>query len=146
MANDAGIWERRIRIANESARRRNLAAAAIAVFTGLAAVLLPLGSSVNVDSSGVATTTRMSLLTSEGPSVLFIVTVPVVLVAVPLFLRSGRAAYRARIVSVVLLTVLALLGAMSIGLFFVPTLIVMITSMAAQSGTYDRIRSSTTEG
>lgn len=113
------------------ARRWNVVAVVVSVVTGLGAVLVPLGTRSSTDSNGVATTTRVSLLSNEGPSVLIVVTIPVLLVALPLLLRGANSRHRARVVIVVLLGILVVLGALSIGVFFVPTLIAMITSMAA---------------
>ncbi|MEQ1702844.1 MAG: hypothetical protein ABMA25_22280, partial [Ilumatobacteraceae bacterium] len=61
---------------------------------------------------------------------LIVVAIPVLLVAVPLIVRGAAASYRARVVIVVLLGVLVMLGAMSVGLFFVPTLIAMIVPIS----------------
>lgn len=105
------------------------------MLTGFGALLLPLGTRSSADSNGVERTTRVSLLSNEGPSVLIVVAIPVLLVALPLMLRDATASYRSRVVIVVLLGVFVLLGAMSIGLFFVPTLIAMIVSMSAQAAT-----------
>ncbi|MGZ4772856.1 MAG: hypothetical protein ACXVH5_12190 [Ilumatobacteraceae bacterium] len=106
-----------------------------AVLTGFGALLLPLGTLSSADSTGVERTTRVSLLSNEGPSLLIVVAIPVLLVALPLMLRGATARYRSRLLIVVLLGVLVMLGAMSIGLFFVPTLIAMIVSMSAQAAT-----------
>ena len=86
--------------ADEVARRWNLAAAAIAVLTGLGAVSLPLGTSSRSESTGVDRTTRVSLLSSEGTRVLIVVAIPVLLVVLPLTLRSTTARYRSRVVIV----------------------------------------------
>jgi hypothetical protein len=118
------------RQAGSSGRRWNIVALATAALTGFGALLLPLGTSSSVGSNGVETTTQVSLLSNEGPSVLIVVTIPLVLVALPLMLRGATAIYRSRAVIVALLGILVLLGAMSIGLFFVPTLIAMIVSMS----------------
>jgi len=114
------------------ARRWNVVAVAIALVTGLGAALLPLGSSSSADSNGLETTRRVSLLSNEGPTVLFIVAVPALLVALPLLLRNTTAIARTRLAIVILLTVLVVLGALSIGIFFIPTLIAMVVSMSAQ--------------
>ncbi len=97
--------------------------------------LLPFGTSSSVDSNGVMTSSQVSLLSSEGVSVLFIVAIPAVLVTVPLLLRGKIAVRRARVVIVILLGVVVVLGALSIGVFFVPTLFTMIMALAAQSTT-----------
>ncbi|HEX3090111.1 MAG TPA: hypothetical protein VHQ23_15770 [Ilumatobacteraceae bacterium] len=115
------------------ARRWNIVALVTAAITGFSAVLLPLGTSTSVSSEGVTTTSHVSLLSNEGPSVLVIVTIPLLLVALPLLLRNPKASHRARVVVVVLLGILVLLGALSIGLFFVPTLIAMIVSLTSES-------------
>ena len=115
------------------ARRWNVVALVTAAITGLSAVLLPLGTTSTVASNGVETTNHVSLLSNEGPSVLVIVTIPLLLVALPLVLRDSKASHRARVVVVVLLGILVLLGAMSIGLFFVPTLVAMIVSLTLES-------------
>ena len=117
------------------AQRWNLVAFAIALFTGLSAALLPFGMRSSIDSTGKGTSSRVSLLSNEGPGVLIVVALPAVLVALPLLLRSERARRRARVVIVVLLGVLVVLGALSIGLFFVPTLVAMILSMSADATT-----------
>jgi hypothetical protein len=58
--------------ADSKAQRWNLIAGGIALVTGIGAVLLPLGQSSSVDSSGLETNDRVSLLSSEGASVLII--------------------------------------------------------------------------
>ena len=108
---------------------------ATAALTGFGALLLPLGVRSSAESNGVETTTRVSLLSNEGPSVLIVVAIPVLLVALPLMLRGAAARYRSRVVIVVLLGIFVMLGAMSIGLFFVPTLIAMIVSMSTKAAT-----------
>ncbi len=107
----------------------------VALVTGFGALLLPLGTRSSADSSGVEVTTSVSLLANEGPSVLIVVAIPVLLVTLPLMLRGATASYRSRVAIVVLLSILVVLGAMSIGLFFVPTLLAMIVSMSAQAAT-----------
>jgi cytochrome bd-type quinol oxidase subunit 2 len=128
-------FDGRDRRADSRARRWNIVAVAIAMLTGFGALLLPLGTRSSAESNGVERTTRVSLLSNEGPSVLIVVAIPVLLVALPLMLRGAAARSRSRVVIVALLGVLVMLGAMSIGLFFVPTLIAMIVSMSAQTAT-----------
>lgn len=129
----AEVSGRAVRTGNEIARRWNLVAAAIALLTGLSAALLPLGMTSSVDSNGVQSSSRVSLLSHEGPSVLIVVALPAVLVSLPLLVRGAAASHRARVAIVVLLGVFVMLGAMTIGLFFVPTLIAMVLAMSAQS-------------
>ncbi len=115
------------------ARRWNLIAVVIAVVTGLGAALLPLGMSSSTDSNGLETSGRYSSLSNEGAGVLVVVAIPAVLVAIPLMLRGEAAIYRSRVVIVVLLGVLVFLAALSIGVFFVPTLIAMAASLATHA-------------
>ena len=136
MRSPSEVLDDRDRPADSSARRWNIAAVAIAVVTGAGALLLPLGESSSVDSNGVQTNIGVSLLSNEGPSVLIVMAIPVLLVALPLTLRGATASYRSRVVIVVLLGIFVMLGAMSIGLFFVPTLIAMIVSMTTQSSAH----------
>ena len=123
------------RPADSRARRWNIVAVTIAALTGFGGLLLPLGMRSIADSNGLDKTTRVSLLSNEGPSVLIVVAIPILLVALPLALRGATASYRSRVVIVVLLGVFVVLGAMSIGLFFVPTWIAMIVSLSAQGAT-----------
>ncbi len=111
----------------------NLIAVAIAMSTGLALALLPLGTSLTVDSNGLATTNHYSLLSSEGAGVLFVVAIPALLVSVPLVLGSEVAAYRSRVVITALLGIFVFLGALSIGVFFMPTMIAMAVAVWAHS-------------
>ena len=126
------------RCADSRAHRWNIVAVALAVLTGFGALLLPLGTRSSVEANGVERTTRVSLWSNEGPSVLIVVAIPVVLVALPLIVRGATASYRSRVVTVALLAVLVVLGALSIGLFLIPTLITMIASMSAQAATRSR--------
>jgi hypothetical protein len=132
----------RDRSADSRARRWNIVAVVLAVLTGFGALLLPLGTRSSAEANGVERTTRVSLWSNEGPSVLIVVAIPVLLVALPLICRGATASYRSRVVIVVLLSVLVVLGAMSIGLFFIPTLIAMIASMSAQAATRSALTSS----
>lgn len=72
---------------------------AIAAVTALALALAPLGSRSTVDTSGVVVDSRVSLLAAEGPRVLAILAVPVLVVALPVLL-GDRYSARARIVAV----------------------------------------------
>jgi hypothetical protein len=97
------------------------AAVAWTVATALVLLVAPMGTTVSASSNGsdtVTTTTHPSLLETEGSGVVVILLVPV---ALALAGALGRAAARQRrIVAGSVLTVFCLLGAMSIGIFFVP--------------------------
>lgn len=141
VAHRSEVLGRAARSGDEIARRWNLVAAAIALLTGLSAALLPLGMSSSVDSNGVQSSSRVSLLFYEGPSVLIVLALPALLVSLPLLLRGAAASHRARVSIVVLLGVFVMLGAMTIGLFFVPTLIAMVLAMSAQTTSRSEPRS-----
>jgi hypothetical protein len=66
--------------------------------------------------SSSCTSATVSLVENEGSSVLVLLLLPAVLLAVPLLLPRARV----RILVAVLLTILAVLGAMSIGIFLLP--------------------------
>lgn len=131
MGNRGDVQKPLIRSVGVKERHWNLAAVAIATATGFGTVLLPLGMSASIDSTGLETSRRVSLLSNEGASVLIIVAIPALLVAVPLLLRGAAAVHRSRFVIVALLGLLVLLGAASIGVFFVPTLFAMSMSLRA---------------
>jgi hypothetical protein len=120
-------------VVSSAATRWNTAAVAVALATGLGVALIPLGQSTTVGSDGVEVTTDVSLLASEGAGVLAVLAVPALLVAVPLLFRRPRRAFASRAVIVGLLGVLVVLGALSIGVFFVPTLVAMAASLAAST-------------
>ena len=133
MSNPRAVHDGRLRPGLARAKRWNIAAAVIAALTSAGGLFVPLGMSSSTDSNGVQTTTRVSLLSNEGPSVLIVMAIPVLLVSLPLTMRGETASYRSRIAAVVLLSILVVLGALSIGLFFIPTLIAMIVSMSTQA-------------
>ena len=117
------------------ATRWNIGAAGVAAVTSLGALLAPLGETVRTDANGIQTKTRVSLLSNEGASVLFVVAIPVLLVLLPLALPNEKASYRARATIVVLLSIFVVLGALTIGIFFIPTCIAMGVSLSAQQST-----------
>lgn len=86
---------------------------------GLAA-WLPVASEVTTDSSGVTVEARRTLLAGEGSSILFVLAVPALVAAVPLITcRTGRA-QTARITAAVTLGVCVALGAMTVGVAYLP--------------------------
>jgi hypothetical protein len=122
------------RVRSVPSRPWQLASSACAVAAALGLVFLPTGSSQtsNADSAGNVVTsaiTHTTLLQSDGPSVLFILGVPVVLTLVGL-LAPERARRSVSVVSTSLLGICVVLGAMSIGVFFVPALVCSIVAVA----------------
>lgn len=112
-------------------RRWNVVAVIVAAVTGAGVTLLPIVSTSITDSSGVTTSSRSSLLGNEGAGVLLVVAIPVLVIVAPLLVRALRRVRVARQVVVGLLVVMLFLGIMSIGVFFLPTLVFMILSVAA---------------
>lgn len=117
-----------------------LAAVLLSVATASLVVLLPLGTSqtttavANGDGSATieSTTSSTSLLDSEGRGVLAVALVPAVISAGPLLTRSVAARRRALLISTVLLGGFVVLGALSIGLAYFPTLLVLVAAMARE--------------
>ncbi|HEC09700.1 MAG TPA: hypothetical protein ENI86_09070 [Acidimicrobiales bacterium] len=117
--------------------RWNLVAVLCAVVLAIVVPLLPLVSetSSTVDSSGTVVTqsVRRSLLEQEGAGVLAVASIPVVIAVFPMLGRSRRFRRRARIGASTVLALAAILAALSIGVFVVPTLVLMIVA-ATRSG------------
>lgn len=105
---------------------------AVAAMTSVVLAFAPLGSSQScVASDGspsVCTSSHVSLLQNEGASVLVVLGVPIVLALAALVWSDRRVALGAAVG----LTLGALLGAMSVGVFYVPTVILAwLTASAA---------------
>jgi hypothetical protein len=110
-----------------------LAAAGLlwSVAVGLLLYFLPLGTSVSTSSSGSEVETRERIFTLSLSS-LWPLIVPALLCA----LAAWAAALHHRtllIVAAVLLAVFALLGVLSIGVAYVPTVVLLIVSVLASS-------------
>ena len=104
-----------------------------ALVTGVVLAFLPIYSTGACEAvaggTETCTTGSESLLQSEGLSVLAVLAVPVFVVAVAVvFPRRGVA-----VTSAVLLTVLTLLGAASLGLFYLPTTALAWVAVAASA-------------
>ncbi len=104
-----------------------------ALLTGVVLSFLPISSTASCEAvtggTETCTTGSESLLQSEGLSVLAVLAVPVFVAAVAVvFPRRGVA-----VTSAVLLTVLTLLGAASLGLFYVPTTALAWFAVAASA-------------
>lgn len=75
----------------------------------------------------VVTTSRRSLLEDEGAGIALVLLIPA-LVALIGFLMRGRAALITRLAAGVLLLVFSLVGAASIGLFYVPAAVLLVAA------------------
>ncbi|MEZ5246063.1 MAG: hypothetical protein R2707_13270 [Acidimicrobiales bacterium] len=131
--------------------RWNLAAIAAAFAFALAISLLPLvsessdsaqfepesiaeGESVGAGPEVVSESTRRSLLETEGARIVAIALVPALVAAVPMLCRPAGVRRKARLVASLVLGVVAVLGAASVGLFVVPTLIMMVVATSRSPG------------
>jgi hypothetical protein len=105
------------------------------VVAGAFMLLAPVGESVSVSSAAptgadpspevVTTRSTETLLENEGPSVLVVLAVPVVLALAG---AGGPAARPRRIGAGSLLLVFCLLGAMSVGLFYLPAAVLLLAA------------------
>lgn len=127
MATQADILTTIDRTVRPSGAKRVLQWIALGLAVAASAFLtfLPVYSGVTSDSNGTSTEARATLVQVNGPSVLILLAVPVVISLVPL-LAHGRAWPLLSIVAAILLGIAVLLGILSIGVFFVPALIVEI--------------------
>jgi hypothetical protein len=110
---------------------------ALAVAAAIFLAFVPATSSVSVeapdgDGPGAVTRSTHTLLESEGPSVLVVLAVPVLIAAAGL-----AAARRSNRIALTALTAVYGLGVLlaltSIGLFFAPSLIALVLALAAKS-------------
>jgi hypothetical protein len=112
-----------------------LAALAWAVVLGILWLVLPLGQSTSVTSSSDGTTvvesSRQSLLGSEGARVVLVLAVPVVLAAIAVGVAGSRRAALVRFVCGGALAVGCLLGAMTVGLPYVPAAVFLLVAGAS---------------
>jgi hypothetical protein len=114
------------------ANRFVIAAVVLAIIGTLVAAFAPFGSEMGttVSSDGAVTTSSatVSVFQTDGAWVLVVGSVPVLLAMLPLVVRRKAA----RVVAAVLLWLCCLVGAFSIGMFFIPAAVAM-TIAAARS-------------
>lgn len=110
-----------------------LAAAGLlwSVAVGLLLYFLPLGSSVSTSSSGAEVETRERIFTLSLSN-LWPLIVPALLCALAAW-AAARHHRTPLIIAAVLLAVFALLGALSIGVAYVPAVLLLIVSVLASS-------------
>lgn len=116
-----------------TARRWSLLTVAAAVLTGVVVAFGPMvaTSGCSATSTGTVTcaTSTTSLFADEGPGILGIVAIPVVVTLVPLLVPSRWTTRGAA----VLLSIAAFISAASVGVFLVPT--VVLAWLAARATT-----------
>jgi hypothetical protein len=112
-------------------RQWSVLAFAVGLATGVVLAVAPLSQSSScvggVDQAASCTSSRQSLLDEEGSSVLFVLALPMLIMAVPVAMRSRRIALAAAIA----ITILTVLGAMSIGVFVLPTAVLAWMAVAS---------------
>jgi hypothetical protein len=118
------------------ANRWVVTAAVVAILAALVVAFAPLGSieettATSGGSGGVTTFARSSLLATEGVWILIVVSVPVLVALVPVFVQRRTA----RIVSAVLLWIGCVIALASIGMFFIPAAIAMTVAAARHEPT-----------
>jgi hypothetical protein len=101
------------------------------VAVGLPLYFLPLGTSVSASSSGAEVETRERIFTLSLSS-LWPLIVPALLCALAAW-AAARHHRTPLIIAAVLLAVFALLGALSIGVAYVPAVVLLIVSVLASS-------------
>lgn len=103
----------------------------LAVAAALLLAIAPTGSSesVTTDSTGTVTesVSHTTLVQSQGPGVLIVLAIPVVLTLAPL-LVPPRLRRTVGLVCAVLLAALVILGALTIGIWFMPALIATLVA------------------
>jgi hypothetical protein len=120
-----------------SRRRFALASFLLAAPAGLFVAFAPLGTTCTVQPGGRGRCFGTSIFETDGAWILVLVSVPIVLTLMPVLVRHRAAA----IVSTVLLWAYCLVGIASLGLFFVPSAVLMTiaaTRPDPERGSMDR--------
>jgi len=102
-------------------------------YTVCASVLFlfaPLGMEESVSSSGAPDQRRLSLLQMNGWRILLVLGIPIVFAAVPVILRRSGHLRTLCVAAAVLLCTYCVLGALSIGIYYVPSAALMIAAAA----------------
>jgi Protein of unknown function (DUF1700) len=106
----------------------------LAAAASIALCVLPSFVSVTTDSSGNEKIEAQNLLQAQGLGFLIVLLIPVLIAAVPLLLH-GRAWRISSVIAAVLITGFAVLGALSIGRFYIPAAIVQVVAACLPSTT-----------
>ena len=113
-------------------------AAAASAYLLLGPTITSVSSSVTLGPDGAtsrsaALHTSTSLLAAQGASAVFPVLIPVLLAALPLLARSSKARRILGVIAVLLLAVFCVLDILSIGLFYVPSVAVLLVVLALEA-------------
>jgi cytochrome c biogenesis factor len=144
------IAHRRRRWSDRTTRRLAWAACAWTVLAAAALLFAPLTSTVSVSSSGsissapgaptevVTTTSRGTLLEHEGAGIVAVLVVPVAIALAGAF-GSGPRARRRRLVAGWVLMIACVLGAPSLGIYFLPAPLALVAAgLKTRRGTAGR--------
>ena len=112
-------------------------AAATSAYLLLGPTVSSVSSSVTLGADGAtsrsaALHTSTSLLAAQGASAVFPVLAPVLLAALPLLARNSKARCILGVIAALLLAVFCLLGMLSIGLFYVPSVVVLLVVLVLE--------------
>ena len=99
----------------------------LTVAASMLLAFLPVYSGATSDSNGTSTETSATLVQENGPSVLVVLAIPILISLLPLFAR-GRAWQPLSITAAILLGFAVFLGILTIGIFFVPAMVVEIAA------------------
>lgn len=112
--------------------RWQIAALALSVLASLLLLILPVfgGTSATESSDGTQAERTVTLLESEGVGVLIPLSIPALLMLIPLY-PTGRARRWVNLASTVLFAAFALLSLLSVGIFYLPALVCSIAATTA---------------
>jgi hypothetical protein len=113
-------------------------AAAASAYLLLGPTITSVSSSVTLGPDGAtsrsaALHTSTSLLAAQGASAVLPLLIPVLLAALPLLGRSSTARRVLGVIAALLLAVFCVLGILSIGLFYVPSVAVLLVVLALEA-------------
>ena len=108
------------------AKRLTIVAFVIAVLGAALAAFAPLGRSCGVSGRGPERCVGQSIFEVDGAWVLVVVSVPLLVSLLPVVVRHRAGT----VISAVLLWVCCVVGIFSVGLFFVPTTVLMTVAAA----------------
>ncbi len=113
-------------------------AAGASAYLLLGPTITRVSSSVTLRPDGVTSRsetlhTSTSLLAAQGASAVFPVLIPVLIAALPLLARSSKARCVLGGIAALLLAVFCVLGMLSIGLFYVPSVAVLLLVLAFEA-------------
>lgn len=116
-----------------------VAAVLLSAAVSTALLLLPSGTSITVSEDGTAQTTRETLLENQGWTVIPVFVAPVLISAAP-WLAPVRLRRGATVVSAIVLTAGVALAIASVGLFYLPSVVLLVVAAIRARGGHDLVR------